>query len=114
MMKHTALPWKAVGLPYKLDDPCIVSEVAKDQYGNEQYVAQTVYDMQSMTTRDEVDADTLFIVEACNSHARLLAVARAAKRIVDSDRWRGLMHIDDLEAALAAVEDLLGGGRCSN
>ena len=40
-------------------------------------------------------------------NARLLAVARAAKRIVDSDRWRGLIHIDDLEAALAAVEDLL-------
>jgi len=76
----TALPWRAEVIPYNgMDDPCIISDVAKDQYGNNQYVAQTVYDMQSMTTRDEVDADTLFIVEACNSHQALLRVARAAK-----------------------------------
>ena len=64
-MKHTEGPWKAVGIPYDgINDPCIVSETAKDRYDNEQYVAQTVYDMQSTTTRETVDADTLLIAQA--------------------------------------------------
>ena len=47
------------------------------------------------------------IAQLEEKQAPLLAVARAAKRIVDSDRWRGLMHIDDLEAALKEAEHLL-------
>ena len=76
-MKHTKGPWKAVDIPYNgITDPCIVSETAKDIYGNEQYVAQTVYDMQSMTTRETVDADTILIAKAPEMYDQL-ASARA-------------------------------------
>ncbi len=47
------------------------------------------------------------VMESFFENQALLAVARAAKRIVDSDKWHGLMHIDDLEAALAAADRLM-------
>lgn len=47
-------PWKAEGLPYAMEDPVVAS-------ASDQYVCQTVYDMQSITVRESVDADTRHI-----------------------------------------------------
>ncbi len=105
-MNHTALPWRAEGIPYDgIDDPCIISNVAKNRYGDDQYIAQTVYDMQSTTTRDEVDADTLFIVEACNSHQALLRVARAAKEHMKSAYADFTVEQEALAEALKALPE---------
>lgn len=65
MGKHTPGPWEIVGIPYDgYEDPCIYSTVAKNSWGEPQYVAQTVYDMQSVTIRETIEADTHLIAAA--------------------------------------------------
>lgn len=60
--------WHAENVPYNgIDDPIIVTE-----YGC--YVAQTVYDMQSVTTNHEVDEDTVFIANAKQDILYLLSI----------------------------------------
>jgi hypothetical protein len=62
MEQATPRPWIAEGLPYDgMDDPCIIG--GPDRI----YVAQTVYDMQSMTQIHNVDADTKLIVALVNA-----------------------------------------------
>ena len=83
-MKHTKGPWKAIGIPYDgINDPCIVSETAKNRYGDEQYVAQTIYDMQSSTTRETVDADTILIAKAPEMYDRLASARAIMQKFVD-------------------------------
>lgn len=54
--------WRATGIPYDCesdenDDPCIVTD-------DNIYIAQTVYDMQSLTTYHNVNEDTIFIANS--------------------------------------------------
>lgn len=56
--KTTSGKWIAKDIPYDgHEDPCIVTEKGT-------YIAQTVYDMQSITEKHNVDEDTLFIAHA--------------------------------------------------
>ncbi len=50
--------WLALNIPFnRTDDPEIVTEDGT-------YIAQTVYDMQSTTTKHKINEDTLFIANA--------------------------------------------------
>ena len=71
-MTHTPGPWKVDGVPYDgYEDPTIISSV------NNQYVAQTTYDMQTCTQRDTVDADTYLIAAAPDLLEAVEAMVRA-------------------------------------
>ncbi len=62
--------WVAGGLPYNdCDDPWIETE-----YGD--YVAQTVYDMQSCTQKHNIEEDTIFIAKAKDDIKYLLDIIR--------------------------------------
>lgn len=69
--KASPRPWRMDGIPYVgNDDPVIID-------ANGVYVAQTVYDMQSITQEHPVDDDTIFIVEIANNIETVIAALRA-------------------------------------
>ena len=65
MSKHTPGPWLIDGIPYNgYDDPVVYSGAVLNSRGDGQYICQTTYDMQSITQRDSVEADTRLIAAA--------------------------------------------------
>ena len=89
------LPWSAKSIPYDgYEDPVIY-----DRDGV--YVAQTVYDMQSLTQIHPIEDDTALIVEAVNSLPAILSVIRQSPqdtarrdavieecaKVADAEQW---------------------------
>lgn len=63
----------ATGLPYNgIDDPCVITESGA-------FIAQTTYDMQSVTQEHNVDADTIFIAHAPADIQNLLDIVDAQR-----------------------------------
>lgn len=82
-------PWNYSGVPYNLyEDPTIFGP-------NDEYIAQTVYDMQSGSQNHNIDEDTIFIAHARQDVPDLIAEVRRLqdelrleKSITESEsRW---------------------------
>jgi hypothetical protein len=86
-------PWRATGLPYDdIHDPCI-------ETADGDYVAQTVYDMQSASLNHHVDEDTEFIAHAREDVPYLLAVVDALLAVAKhADQHMGSAAFDAMDA----------------
>jgi hypothetical protein len=90
--------------PYWIDDDGFIASGSGDTY----ITVADVYCRSRREAADEMDANAVFIVRACNAHDRLLAAAKNALKFLELPGYHGAGATAD--AALARAIACAEGG----